>query len=394
MNSDPKTVSGLKMELPQKITLLGWILLLIGLAVYAAAYFASPREAIFNNLISFLFITSIAAGSVFLIALEYITGAVWSVPVRRVNEFLAALMPFAALVAIPILLNVQNLFEWTRPQAFVADGLLKAKQPYLNLNFFIIRFASVFVIWNLFYWLFTRNSLKQDNTCDPRYTTANIRLAAAFMPVFAVTLTVTAVDWAMSLEPRWYSTIFGVYYFAGTVLAALSAATYIIVRLHEHGYMPQLRRDHFYSLGALIFAFVNFWAYIAFSQFLLIWYANLPEETVWFMKRWQNGMEYVSVLLIIVHFAVPYFALLSQDSKMNPKRLKFMAIWIMFAHFLDIYWLVMPTYSPGITFGWIEAGFPVLLVGLIIVVLSFKMKRHNLLPVGDPKLGRGLDFRL
>jgi hypothetical protein len=144
----------------------------------------------------------------------------------------------------------------------------------------------------------------------------------------------------------------------------------------------------------LLFAFINFWAYIAFSQFLLIWYANLPEETFWFIKRWKEGWEYVSILLIIVHFVVPYFALLTQDSKMDTKRLKLMSIWILFSHLLDLYWLVMPTYGEGIPFGWMEIGFPILLVGLALVVLSYKVKRNNMIPVGDPKLERGLSFHL
>jgi hypothetical protein len=214
------------------------------------------------------------------------------------------------------------------------------------------------------------------------------------MPIFAVGLTIIAIDWAMSLEPHWYSTIYGVYYFAGTVLAGVSTATYITVKLHEHGFFPRLRRDHFYSLGTLMFVFINFWAYIAFSQFLLIWYANLPEETTWFIARWKNGWEYISVLLIVVHFAVPYFMLLSQDSKMDLKRLKFISIWILFAHLLDLYWLVMPSYSVSPVFSWMEICFPLLSIGLAIVIFVWKMKRQNLIPIGDPKLQRGLEFRL
>jgi len=339
-----------------------------------------------------LFITSIAVGSIFLVALEYIAGAVWSVPMRRVNEFLGGLIVIAPVVALPMFFRLHDIFHWTDLGAVGTDELLKNKQPYLNLNFFIVRFIVVFALWNLFYMIFTRNSLKQDISKDQKLTTVNIRLAAVFLPVFAVTLTVTAVDWAMSLEPHWFSTILGVYYFSGTVLAAVAAATYIIVKFHENGYLQNLQRDHFYSLGALLFAFINFWAYIAFSQFLLIWYANLPEETIWFIKRWQDGMQYVSVILIIVHFAVPYFLLLPQEAKMNLKRLKFMAIWILFAHLLDLYWLVMPTY--GVTIGWMEIAFPVLIIGLVILMLAYKMKRHNLMPVGDPKLERGLRFRL
>jgi hypothetical protein len=198
----------------------------------------------------------------------------------------------------------------------------------------------------------------------------------------------------MSLEPHWFSTILGVYYFSGTVLAAVATATFIIVLFHEHGYLPGLRRDHFYSLGALLFAFTNFWAYIAFSQFLLIWYANLPEETVWFLSRWRNGWEVVSVALIVVRFAVPYFALLAQDAKMDTRRLKIVAVWILAAHLLDLYWLVMPSASADVTFNLADLAGPFLAAGMVILVFALQMRRRNLMPVGDPKLARGLAFRL
>jgi hypothetical protein len=392
--SIPVSAEGWRKELPASVTRLGWILLIAGVAIAALGYIVDARRMAFDNVIGYLFLASVAAGSVFLVALEYIGGAVWSVPTRRVNEFLGALVLLLPLIAFPMFFHLHDVYHWTHEEVVAADKLLAGKSPYLDVNFFVLRFVLIFIIWSLFHFLFTRNSTKQDTTKDPKLTTINIRLAAVFMPVFAISLTLTAVDWAMSLEPHWSSTIFGVYYFSGTVLAALSAATYIIIKLHESGYLPKLQRDSFYSLGALMFAFINFWAYIAFSQFLLIWYADLPEETVWFMSRWKNGWEYVSILLIVVHFAIPYFALLTQDSKMDLKRLKLMAIWILFAHLLDLYWLVMPTYSESVSFSWTEFAFPILLVGLVMVVLSFKMRRNNLVPVGDPKLARGLSFRL
>ncbi|MFH0991854.1 MAG: quinol:cytochrome C oxidoreductase [bacterium] len=384
----------LKKELPASVTRIGWVLLAFGLLIWIGGYAIDAKRSAFNTIISFLFLASIAGGAIFLVALEYIAGAVWSVPMRRVNEFLGALTFVVPFLAIPLLFNMHELYHWTHEDAVSADVLLQAKAPYLNFQFFLIRFIAVFVLWSLFYIAFTRNSRKQDTTGDQQLTTKNVRLAAVFLPVFAITLTVTAIDWAMSLEPHWYSTIYGIYYFSGTVLAAVAIATFAIVQLSEHGFFPKLKRDHFYSLGALMFAFVNFWAYIAFSQFLLIWYANLPEETFWFINRWKNGWEYVSVGLIIVQFAVPYVMLLTQNSKMDLKRLRIMALWILFAHLFDLYWLVMPTYSASPVFSWIELGFPVLLIGLILVVFSIKLKRNNLVPVGDPKLQRGLDFRL
>ncbi len=384
----------LKRPLPSGSTRTGWSILVAGLALAAVGYLVEPVRSAFDNVILFLFVASLAGGAIFLVALEYVAGAVWSVPMRRINEFLAGLTPLVPLLAIPLLLNLHDTFHWTHQDVVEADAVLQGKQPYLNIPFFVTRFVVIFAVWYAFYWLFVRNSTKQDSTKDPKLTTYNIRLGAVFMPIFAITVSVLAIDWGMSLEPHWFSTIYGVYYFSGTVLAAVAAATFVILKLHEGGYLPTLRRDHLYSLGALQFAFVNFWAYIAFSQFLLIWYANIPEETVWFIDRWKGGWEYFSVLLIVVQFGVPYFFLLSQDSKMDPKRLKFMSVWILAAHLIDLYWLVMPTHTKTLDFAWVDFVYPLIAVGLVWVLLSFKIGRRNIVPIGDPKLQRGLDFRL
>ena len=383
-----------KKYLPEKYSVAARIMIGAGLVIWIAGYFFDAQRAAFANLITFLFAASIAGGSLFLVALEYIGGAVWSVPMRRVNEFLAGLVPLAPLFAAPLFLNLHTLYQWTHLDAVQSDVLLQAKEPYLNVTFFAIRFAVIFLLWMVFYYMFIKNSIQQDINKDQKLTTANIRLAAGFIPAFAITLSVLAIDWGMSLEPHWYSTIYAVYFFSGTIVASIAAGTLVILRFHDLGLLPPLRRDHFYSLGALLFAFVNFWAYIAFSQFLLMWYANLPEEVFWFIKRWNNGWEYVSIALIILQFAVPYGVLLSQDAKMDPKRLRFIAIWLLVAHFVDIFWLVMPTYSASFTIGWMEIGFPVLLIGVVLLLLTVKVTRYNTVPIGDPKLQRGLDFRL
>jgi len=158
-----------------------------------------------------------------------------------------------------------------------------------------------------------------------------------------------------------------------------------------------MTNDHLFSLGALLFAFVNFWGYIAFSQFMLIWYADLPEETFWFIQKWQGSWAILSIGLIIIQFLVPYIALVSQPSKMNPKTLKFISVWLLFAHFYDLFWLVMPEMeqmSEGYYFSWIDLTFPIAIVGILILVFNMKVKKENLIPIGDPKLQRGLDFHL
>lgn len=396
MSSIESNIEYTRKELPGSFSKLGFTLLGIGLVLVIAAFFIDNTRAAFNNLIILMFLISVGLGSLFIVALEYLAGAVWSTPFRRIMEFFGALLFILPVVALPVYFNLHDLFHWTHAEAVQGDHMLEGKSPYLNETFFAIRVLAFFAIWILFYVVITKNSKKQDESKDQNLTTKNIRLSAVFMPIFGLTITFSSIDWLMSLEPHWFSTIFGVYYFSGTVLAALAAGTFIIIKLNEKGYFQNwLIKDHYYSLGALLFAFINFWAYIAFSQYLLIWYANLPEETFWFLHRWEGSWMFVSIGLIFVHFVVPYFGLLSQPSKMDPKRLKIMSLWILFAHLYDMYWLVMPTYSPdGMVFGWMEIAFPLLAAGLMILVFTMKAKNQNIVPIGDPKLKRGLDFRL
>jgi len=268
---------------------LGVMLLAVGVVLVVLAFVLQPVRASFGAIILYLTMVSIAVGSLFLIALEYISGATWSVPMRRANEFLAGLMPFLILLVLPLLLHIHELFNWSHPEATAHDSLLQGKAPYLNIPFFVLRTVGILGIWILFAALFVRNSTKQDITRDPALTKKEHPPFGRIPSGLCNHDSLTAIDWGMSLEAHWFSTIYGVYYFSGTVLAALAAGTLVVLALDKSGSLPKLRPDHYYSLGALMFGFVNFWAYIAFSQFLLIWYANLPEETYWFMARWRNA---------------------------------------------------------------------------------------------------------
>ncbi len=384
-----------KKELPDKVKNAGFLFAGIGLLLIAVSYILDPRREAFNNIIGLTFFASIAIGALALVALEYISGAVWSVPFRRVSEFIASSLPLVLVFAIPLFLMLGMLFHWTHPEVVSADKLLSGKSPYLNIPFFIGRTIGVILVLYVFYALFTRNSRKQDESKEQGLTRTNIKLSAAFMPVAGIGLTLLSIDWIMSLEPHWYSTIFGVYYISATLLAGLAATTYASVSLNEAGYLiPGVNKDHYYSLGALMFAITNFWAYIAFSQFLLIWYANIPEESIWFVMRWEGGWKYISIILIFVRFVIPYAGLLSQPSKSDPKRLKQISIFILIAHFFDLYWLIMPTFSKTVVFSFYELGFPLFVVGVVILAFYYQTKKHNLVAVGDPKLQRGLDFHL
>ncbi|MFA5010899.1 MAG: quinol:cytochrome C oxidoreductase [Ignavibacteria bacterium] len=384
-----------KKELPDKVQKIGFLLTGIGLVLVLVSYFINPAREAFNNIIGLMFFGSIAIGALVLVALEYLSGAVWSTPFRRVSEFIASSLPIMLLFAIPLFFMMHTLFHWTHTEVVETDAILSGKTPYLNIPFFIGRTIGVVALFYVFYLVFVRNSTKQDTTKDQKLTKTNVKLSAVFMFFAGIGLTVLAVDWMMSLEPHWFSTIFGIYFISATLLAGLAATTFTAVSLNEGGYLVKgLTQDHYYSLGALMFAITNFWAYIAFSQFLLIWYANIPEETYWFVARWEGGWGFVSVLLMIARFAIPYAALLSQPSKSDPKNLQRVSIFILFAHFIDLYWLVMPTFSKTIVFGFYEIGFPILSIGIIMLVFYAQAKKKNLAPIGDPKLQRGIDFHL
>lgn len=387
-----------KLNLPPKVRNIAYALIAIGLFLGAIGLMLDFTHAIYNYLLTFVFILSLSLGVMFLIALEYVVGADWSVPFRRINEFFASVLPYLLILVIPLFLSLHSLFHWTHTETVQSDKILQGKTPYLNETFFLIRNIIFIIVWSLFFYLMTKNSRRQDLDADQKHTRNNIKLAAGFIPVFAITVTLASIDWLMSLEPHWFSTIFGIYFFAGSVVASFSAVTLAGAFLWEHRLLnPKINEEHFHNFGSLLFTFINFWGYIAFSQYMLIWYANMPEETFWLINRWQGGWIWGSLLLIFVHFVVPYFMLLSQPSKMNIKKLKFVSIWLLIAHFIDLYWLIMPqmkTDKTGILYFFIDIAFPIAAVGFIVLIFYFNSKKHNILPVGDPKLKRGLNFKL
>ena len=385
-----------KKPLPPIVAKLGTGLLGIGLVLVVLSFVTDTHRAFFDYLWMYMFLVSIGVGSLALVALEYLVGATWSTPFRRVSEFLAALIPLLVILVIPLIFGMHDLFHWTHEETLLSDPLLQAKSAYLNVPFFLIRTAIILLIWVVFYFLFIRNSLKQDDTRDPLLTKQSIKFSAAFAILFMFTITFIAIDWMMSLEYHWFSTMFGVYYFAGTMVAAFAAGTFCSVQLNENGYLvSNIKDNNYYSFATLLFGFNVFWAYIGFSQYMLIWYADIPEETFWIMMRMKGSWSYFSIGLIFVHFVIPFLILLPRSSKVKPKLLTIISVWLLFAHAYDLYWLIMPTYfTEGFVFGWSELGFLMFAFGLIITVFRMRAAKSNLVPVGDPKLEAGLNFHL
>lgn len=359
----------------------------VGTILSLVAAMTDMHRFLFDYLIAFVFWGGIAVTAVFFSMLQFLTRAGWSTAVRRIPELLGGFTPLLVILLLPIVFGVGELYHhWVHPEA--GDVVMEGKQPWLNTPFFIIRLFVYVAIWIGMYFFIVGNSFKQDSRKDITLTRRNWKLSAPITIFYGVTITFAAFDLLMSLYPHWFSTIFGVYYFAGSLVGALAVITLVMIGLHRAGLLTEwLTMDRFHDLGKLLFAFNVFWAYIAFSQYLLIWYADLPEETVFFTYRFHHGWEYVSIALLIVHFIVPFVLLLSEDAKRNLNVLGAGAGILLFAHLLDMYWLVMPNFNHDmVVLGWMEFAPFLALGGMFMFVTAWQFKRRHAIPINDPFL--------
>ncbi|MBI2346045.1 MAG: hypothetical protein HYV03_04010 [Deltaproteobacteria bacterium] len=369
-------------------------LAVIGGVTFFASLKANPERAFANYLLGFFYWTSLSLSGVFFLALQYITGSTWSITLRRIPEALVAFLPVAVVLFFGVLAGSHHLYEWAHPQAMDVHGILQKKAAYLNLPFFTFRNLSCLLIWLVFGWLLVRNSIRQDETGAVSLTKRNTKLAAAFLLIFALTYTFFSVDLLMSLEAEWYSTIFGVYCFAGLFLSGIAMITVIAVILYRRKkFGPYVHPDHLYDLGKLMLAFTVFWAYIAFSQFMLIWYADLPEETFYLSKRMIGPWQPMAWALLIVKFIIPFCLLLPQGVKRQGGYLFGIACWVLAAHYLDCYWLVIPRFAErGPIFGMPEIGIFVGFAGLFGLAVSTFLGRVPIVPRRDPRIMESVNF--
>ncbi|HUU82642.1 MAG TPA: quinol:cytochrome C oxidoreductase [Phycisphaerae bacterium] len=373
---------------------------LIGLILAAVlAFFVEHgAERFFHSyLVSFCYFLSLALGALFFVVLQHLTRSGWSVVVRRLAEGIAGSVALLAILAVVVVLGMGYLYHWTDPDTVAGDQLLQWKRPYLHPTFFVIRLGVYFAVWVLLARFFFNNSVRQDETGDVALTLRMQWFSAPAMVLLAVTLTFASFDLLMSLEPHWYSTIFGVYYFAGGVVGffGLIALTGILVQ--RSGRLTRaINEEHYQDVGKLIFAFVVFWAYIAFSQYMLIWYANIPEETTWYLDRQSGGWAAVSLVLLFGHFVVPFLALISRQPKRHPRILVAAAVWVLVMHWIDIYWLVMPgtRFADGgrVPFHVMDLLCFIGLGGLFVAAVVHRLQGHSLIAQCDPRLPESLSF--
>ncbi len=358
-----------------------------GIVLTIVGFFVDSHQFFTSWLMSFATWTTIALGALFFVMLQHVTGAVWSVVTRRAAEAMSQTLPLLLLLFVPVVLGAHTLYHWSHEDAVSTDHLLAWKAPYLNVAFFSIRGVLFFAIWIGLSWMLSRHSLQQDADGEARHTIAMRKISAAGMFLFAFSLTFAAFDWLMSLEPHWYSTIFGVYIFAGGFLASLAFLSLFFRTIGRDGLLAkEVTIEHHHDFGRMLFAFTVFWAYIGGSQYYLIWYANIPEETVWFLARWDNGWWLVSVALIFLHFAVPFAVLVFYKLKRNSAILRGIALLILVMHAVDMYWIVMPTFRPGSPLpSWMDVTALVGFGGLVLWLFWNRFTANASVPLNDPK---------
>ncbi len=370
---------------------------LLGLGLWGLGLWREPARALFAYLFSFVFWVSLALGALFLLAIFHASKARWPVVLRRMIETLAlGLIPLAVLF-VPIGLGLPHLYSWVNPEARFSGHalhLLHEKHGYLNVPGFLARAALYFAVWIAVGVLLHRLSARQDEHGELIATQRQRRLGAGALPFLAITLTFAAFDWLMSLHPNWFSTLFGVYYFAGAFLGAVSVLT--LVTLLARGpnlYSALVTPAHWHNLGKFQLAFVSFWAYIAFSQYMLIWIANLPEEVVWFLERTRGGWRSYSVALVVVHFVIPFIVLLSRRVKLRARALALISTWLLVVHALDLYWLVLPTLHPdGPRPSWMDLAAFIGVGGVCVAFCTWRLRGQYTAPIRDPFLADSLHY--
>jgi hypothetical protein len=377
-----------------RLPVIAAVFALIGAVACAILGPGNPKQFFFSWLVSFLFFQSLALGALFFVLIQFAAQGGWGVVLRRIGETIFSTIPVMAILFIPLLFGLHDLYEWSHADAAEHDALLAWKAPYLNVPFFLIRAAVFFGIWSFIAILYYRGSRGQDTTGDPAVSARLRKFAGPAIIVLALTQSFAAIDWIMSLTPHWYSTMFGVYFFAGSWVGFIALLSVVVPAMRGAGLLDTvISREHLQDIGKFLFAFTAFWAYISFSQFFLMWYGNMPEETIFYRARMEGSWLTVSLVLLFGHFFAPFFYLMGRSVKRNGATLAVGGAWLLAMHFLDLYWQVMPTLHPeGLRPSLLDLAALTTVGGCFVATASWLLRRHALVPLRDPRLAESLAF--
>lgn len=369
-----------------RVGALGCGLLLIGLLVDAQQFFRS-------YLVAWLYWLAPALGSLAIVMLHKLTGGAWGFGIRRLLEAGMRTLPLLAGLFVPIAFGIGSLYEWSHADVVAADPLLQHKSVYLNVPFFLARALGYFALWIWLARTILRLTESYDRNANPRLLRRIGRLAGPGLGIYVLTMSFAAFDWGMSLEPHWFSTIYGLHFIVGQALAGLCLAIVVSARLSQREpFSRWLGPAHFHDLGNLTLAFVMLWAYISFSQFLIVWSGNLPEETPWYIHRLHHGWQALSLLLVVFHFALPFLVLLVRRSKRNARLLARLALVLLALRFVDLYWYIAPSFHhDGFRLSWMDAAAMVGVGGLWLGTYTRMLRGRPLVSLQDARLHASLE---
>jgi hypothetical protein len=370
-------------------------LLTVGIAgglISVLGWWTNPAQFFQSYLVAYMFVLGVTLGCLALGMIHQLSGGAWGVVIRRPIGAASRVLPVLTVLFLPLVFGMSHLYEWTHADVVAADEALQHKQLYLNVPFFLIRAVFYFAVWNALSFFLNAWSLEQDRTGDPAIARRMQLLSAGGLLGYGLTVTFASFDWLMSLEPHWFSTIYGVLIIGGQGLAALA---FLILASGWLSRRPPLQGilvpSHFHDLGNLMLAFVMLWAYFAFSQYLIIWSGNLPEEIAWYLHRLQTGWRAVGALLVVLHFVVPFGLLLSRAIKRQANLLVKVAYLILVLRLVDLYWLVAPEFHrDGVVVSWLDVVLPISLSAFWLGCFVWQLRGRAILPVHDPQFDEAL----
>lgn len=371
-------------------------LAMVGALASLLGAFTDTQQFFFSYLTSFTFFVSISLACLFFVMLHHITRSEYGVTLRRIPETLSYFFPVFAILFIPIIvgimMGVEEFYLWTDDELLASSDLIAGKTPYLNVPFFIARNVLYFGIWSYLGYKLYKNSTQMDETGDWGLETAQRKISGPGIFLFGFTVAFASFDWLMSLDPPWFSTMFGVYFFAMSFQVFFAVVILMVLWFHRKGLLTNsIRLPHLHDMSRLFFGFTVFYAYIAFSQFFLIYYANIPEETLWFYHRLEGSWEGFTYLLLFGRFVIPFIVLLAAKAKSNMKITGAMAILIVVMHFIETYWIIMPAlHHYGIEFHWLDVTTLIAIGGLYMGLFFNQFRKKNMVATNDPKLAASL----
>jgi hypothetical protein len=374
----------------------------LGLLLCALGFFTHAEQLYRSWLFGFLFWTGVAVGCLSITLIHNLTGGLWGLVIRRLLEAGARTLPWMAVLFLPVAFGLSHIYPWARPDVVAADALVRQKTLYLNAPFFLARAVFYFGVWFLIAHLQARWSDELDRGAHYLRTSRRLRgLGGAGLLLMGLTITFSAVDWAMSINPHWFSTVYGVLFMVGQALSALAFIIVCVALLGaEDPLVRVLRKEQVHDLGKLMLAFVMLWAYISFTQFLIIWAGNLPEEIPFYIQRLQGGWQYLALALVLFHFALPFAVLLSRDLKRNAGMLAMVAGLVLAVRVVDLYWLIAPDLAghhgagaPGLHPHWLDLAALLAVGGVWLTLFVRELRGRPLLPVGEPEIKELLEAR-